>query len=59
MNARDTLKLAGKFDKESAAVAGQQESKKLNTRRKDYDNMVAQPNFKAPEGTFHRPGSQK
>jgi len=59
MKARAQLALNGQFNKEMAALAGQAISKKLARRRKDYDLMVSQPSFKAPEGTFHKPGSQK
>lgn len=59
MSARATLKKNGQFDKEMAALAGEKVSKKLAARRKDYALMISQPNFKAPPGTFHKPGSQK
>ena len=59
MKARTQLALNGQFNKEMAALAGQKISKKLARRIKDYDLMISQPGFKAPEGTFHKPGSQK
>lgn len=59
MSALTTLKKNGQFNKEMAALAGEKVSKKLAARRKDYALMVSQPNFKAPDGTFHKPGSQK
>ena len=59
MSALATLKKNGQFDKDMAALAGEKVSKKLAARRKDYALMVSQPNFKAPDGAFHKPGSQK
>lgn len=59
MSALATLKKNGQFDKEMATLAGEKVSKKLAARRKDYALMVSRPDFKAPEGTFHKPGSQK
>ena len=59
MNARTKLKIAGQFDKESASACGEQESKKLKARRKDFDLMTRDPQWKAPLGSFHRPGSHK
>lgn len=59
MNARAKLANAGKFDKESAAACGEQESKKLKARRKDFALMTGNISWKAPEGAFHKPGSQK
>jgi len=59
MSALATLKKNGQCNKEMAALAGEKVSKKLAARRKDYALMVSQPNFKAPDGTFHKPGSQK
>jgi len=59
MNARNKLKIAGQFDKESAAACGEQESKKLKARRKDFALMTGNTSWKAPEGAYHKPGSQK
>ena len=59
MSALAKLQKAGQFNKEMAALAGEKVSKKLAARRKDYELMVSQPSFKAPDGTFHKPGSQK
>ena len=59
MSALATLKKNGQFNKDMAALAGEKVSKKLAARRKDYEQMVSQPSFKAPDGAFHKPGSQK
>ena len=60
MSALATLKKNGQFNEEMACDFSEEKvSKKLAARRKDYEQMVSQPSFKAPEGTFHKPGSQK
>jgi hypothetical protein len=33
--------------------------KNLARRRADYSRMINQPSFKAPDGAYHRPGSNK
>ena len=62
MSALATLKKNGQFNTALWLPSTARKalvSKKLAARRKDYALMVSQPNFKAPDGTFHKPGSQK
>lgn len=62
MSARDKLKLAGQFNKELAAMAGQKIGKKLKARINDWKLMVARTDFKANSGVnpaYHCPGSHK
>lgn len=62
MKARETLKTAGQFNKEMAALAGQKISKKLARRIADWKAMTSRTDFKANSGVnnaFHCPGSQK
>lgn len=62
MSARTQLLQAGQFDKAMAAMAGQQVSKKLAVRQKDWEIMTKRTDFKANSGVnpaYHKPGSQK
>ena len=47
MKARGTLKTAGQFNKEMAALAGQRISKKLARRIADWKAMTSRTDFKA------------
>lgn len=51
------LKVAGKANKRKAGPTKAEQ--RLDARRADYTRMTSSSNFRAPEGAYHRPGSNK
>ena len=61
MSARQTLKIAGQFDREIAACAGQQTTPKLKARIADWKRTVEDINRRSTGNSagYHCPGSLK